>query len=59
MDKSQSTTDRRMRENERGAALVMALLISTVLLVAGGALIEITSMSAVNAFDSTAETEAY
>src|SRR5258707_15415416 len=59
MDESQSTPDRNRRANERGSALVIALLISTVLLVAGGALIQVTSMSAVNAYDSSAETEAY
>lgn len=59
MDQSQSIPDRSSRPNERGATLVIALLIATVLLVAGGALIQVTSMSAANAFDSTAETEAY
>src|SRR5260370_1931764 len=59
MDESKSTPDRGRRANERGSALVIALLISTVLLVAGGALIQVTSMSAVNAYDSSAETEAY
>ncbi len=59
MDQSQSTPDRSRRANERGAALVISLLIATVLLVAGGALIQLTSMSAANAIDSTAETEAY
>ena len=59
MDESQSTPDRSRRANERGSALVIALLISTVLLVAGGALIQVTSMSAVNAYDSSAETETY
>jgi hypothetical protein len=59
MNYSQSTPNRSRRVNERGSALVIALLISTVLLVAGGALIQVTSMSAVNAYDSSAETEAY
>lgn len=59
MDQSQSTPDRSTRANERGAALVISLLIATVLLVAGGALIQVTSMSAANAIDSTAETQAY
>ncbi len=59
MDQSQSTPDRSSRENERGAALIISLLIATVLLVAGGALIQVTSMSAANAIDSTAETQAY
>src|SRR5258707_8459738 len=48
-----------VRKNERGAALIMSLLVSTALLVAGGALIQITSMSASNAIDSTAEAQAY
>jgi hypothetical protein len=39
--------------------LITSLLIATLLLVAGGALIQITSMSAANAIDSTAETQAY
>lgn len=59
MNQTQSTHDPKMRENERGAALITSLLISTLLLVAGGALIQITSMSAANAVDATAETQAY
>jgi Tfp pilus assembly protein PilX len=59
MNQAQSTHDPKMRKNERGAALITSLLISTLLLVAGGALIQITSMSAANAVDSTAETQAY
>jgi hypothetical protein len=59
MDQSQSTRSLSGRPNERGAALVISLLIATVLLVAGGALIKVTSMSAANAIDSTAETQAY
>lgn len=53
------TPDRSKRANERGAAMVMSLLIATVLLVAGSALIQVTSMSMANAFDSSAESEAY
>ena len=49
----------RQRQDERGAAVVIALIIATALLVAGAALIQVTSMSASNAIDSTAETEAY
>src|SRR5712691_8420159 len=45
--------------NERGAALITVLLISVPLLMAGGALIMITSMSAANTADSAAETKAY
>ena len=49
----------RQRKGERGAALVTVLLISTLLLTAGGALLMSTGMSANNAFDSTAEMQAY
>src|SRR6266403_693316 len=59
MNKAQSTHDPKMRKNERGAALITSLLIATLLLVAGGALIQVTSMSAANAIDATAETQAY
>ena len=47
------------RPNESGSALVITLLVATALLVAGGALIQITSMSSANAIDSTSETQAY
>ena len=47
------------RPGERGAALVMTLLISLLLLAAGGALIATTAMSANTANDSTAEMQAY
>jgi len=59
MNKTKLTEPRSRRESERGAAIVMALIVATVLLMAGGALIQLTSMSAVTAFDATAETEAY
>ena len=59
MDQSQSTPDRSSGANERGAALVISLLVAMVLLVAGGALIQVTSLSAANAIDATAETQAY
>ena len=59
MNKAQSTHDPKMRKNERGAALITTILIATLLLVAGGALIQVTSMSAANAVDATAETQAY
>ena len=59
MDESQSRTVRSTSANERGAAMVISLLIATVLLVAGAGLIQVTSMSATNAVDSTAETQAY
>jgi len=44
---------------ERGAALVSVLLISLLLLSAGGALILTSAMSATNSVDSAAETQAY
>jgi hypothetical protein len=47
------------RAGERGAALVTMLLISVLLLGAGGALIMSTMMSANNAVGSTAEMQAY
>ncbi|HKS30309.1 MAG TPA: hypothetical protein VJS44_20960 [Pyrinomonadaceae bacterium] len=47
------------RPAERGAALVTSLLVSLLLLAAGGALILTTSLSATNAIDSTAESQAY
>lgn len=47
------------REGERGAALITALLVSTLLLAAGGALLVTTGMSATNAVDATAEAQAY
>jgi hypothetical protein len=47
------------RPRERGAALITVMLISMLLLLAGGALIMVTSMSAANAADATAESQAY
>lgn len=47
------------RANERGAALITVLLFSMLLLTAGGALIMTTALSATNAVDATAETQAY
>src|SRR5437667_7221573 len=47
------------RANERGAALITVLLFSVLLLAAGGALIMTTALSATNAGDATAETQAY
>lgn len=44
---------------ERGAALISTLLISALLLTAGGMLILTTTMSATNTFDAVAETQAY
>lgn len=59
MKQLQIIPEQNSRPGERGGALVMSLLIATILIVAGGALIQITSMSAANAIDSTAETQAY
>jgi len=47
------------RAGERGAALITMLLVSVLLLGAGGALIMSTMMSATNAAGSTAELQAY
>lgn len=47
------------RAGERGAALITALLVSLLMLAAGGALIISTGMSASNAVDLTAEAQAY
>jgi hypothetical protein len=49
----------RGRREERGAALVMSLLVAMLLLAAGGALIATAGMTVSNAVDSTAETQAY
>src|SRR5207253_8911943 len=59
MSQVSSTHDPHSRKNERGAALLTSLMVATLLLAAGGALIQITSMSASNAIDSTAEAQAY
>jgi hypothetical protein len=58
MDQSQAHKSN-VRKGESGAALLTSLLVATALLIAGGALIQITSMSATNAIDSTAEAQAY
>ncbi len=47
------------KRNERGAALVMTLLITTLLLGFCGALLMTTSGTAANTFNSTAEMQAY
>jgi hypothetical protein len=49
----------RARDTERGAALITVVLMSMLLLMAGGALIAVTSTSAVNAADATSESQAY
>ncbi|HLM55107.1 MAG TPA: hypothetical protein VK422_03205 [Pyrinomonadaceae bacterium] len=52
-------TARGRRDTERGAALITVVLISTLLLAAGCALILVTATSASNAADATAEAQAY
>lgn len=47
------------RRDERGAALITMLLVSLLLLTAGGALILSTAMTAQTSFDATAEAQAY
>jgi hypothetical protein len=47
------------RKDERGAALVSVLLISILLLTAGGMLLLSTAMTGINTFDSVAEQQAY
>jgi hypothetical protein len=49
----------RGRRDERGAALVMSLLVAMLLLAAGGALIATAGMTVSNAVDSTAEAQAF
>lgn len=49
----------RNRKGERGAALITALLLSTLLLAAGGTLILTTALTSTNAVDSTSEMQAY
>lgn len=48
-----------LRKNERGAALITSLLVSTLLLVVGGALIMTTNLAQGLAIDSTSELQAY
>ena len=54
-----NTNNRGSERGERGAALVTMLLVSVLLLGAGGALIMTTMMSANNSVGSTAEMQAY
>src|ERR1051325_4630215 len=49
----------RERQNERGAALITAILLSLLSLAAGGTLVLTTSMTGITALDSTAEMQAY
>ena len=57
--KLESKTISKNRAGERGAALVTMLLVSILMLGAGGALIMTTMMSANNAIGSTPEMQAY
>lgn len=52
-------TQVQIRHGERGAALITAILLSTLLLAAGGILILITAVTGTTAVDSTAEMQAY
>lgn len=52
-------TVQRNRESERGAALIMVLMISVLLLTAGGALILSTSLAGTSTVDAAAEMQAY
>jgi len=56
-----STSNQRITRasNERGAALITALMVATLVLAAGGALILTTGMSTTTSIDSTAEMQAY
>jgi len=58
---SSSASNHRMRgaSNERGAALITALMVATLVLAAGGALILTTGMSTTTSIDATAEMQAY
>src|ERR1044072_2777562 len=47
------------RKGERGAALVMSILISTLLLAVAGTVILTSGMSATTSIDATAELQAY
>lgn len=57
--KYQVKTDRNVKRGECGAALLTVLMLSTLLLAAGGTLILVSTMSARTAIDSTAEMQAY
>lgn len=54
-----ASTGERNREGERGAALITVLLISVLLLTAGGALILSTSLAGTSTVDAAAEMQAY
>ncbi len=55
----ESLTNQRRIQSERGAALITVLMMSALLLTAGGALILTTSLSGINTVDAAAEMQAY
>jgi Tfp pilus assembly protein PilX len=57
--KREITRKKKSRESEKGAAMVMVLLVSFLLLVASAGLLLETSMNTMNVTDSTAEQQAY
>ena len=57
--RNQAKTNRNVNRGECGAALLTVLMLSTLLLGAGGTLILVSTMSARIAIDSTAEMQAY
>lgn len=59
MQTSRRSSNLRSRKGERGAALVTMLLVTILMLGAGGALIMTTAMSSTTAVGSTAEMQAY
>ncbi|MFL6230486.1 MAG: hypothetical protein ACJ741_17070, partial [Pyrinomonadaceae bacterium] len=59
MRNTQQTRNAEARAGERGAALITMLLVATLVLAAGGALIVSTATSAINTIDSTTEKQAY
>lgn len=59
MNRKHNETLNDLRKNERGAALITSLLVSTLLLIIGGALILTTNIAQGLAIDSTSELQAY
>jgi hypothetical protein len=59
MKNDEPMNQERNHKTERGAALVTALLLSTLLLAAGGTLVLTTALTGTNAVDSTSEMQAY
>ena len=59
MTSTERVRDARERRGERGAALIMTLLVATMLLSVGGALVFTAAMAGTNASDSTTEMQAY